>query len=495
MLRMDQVHVIRHKHYIEKMGIRAIAREMGIDRKSVRKYLKETEPNRKECSPRARPVMEVVGPRVDELLEEWKSRTTKKQRVTSPRVHRQLLAEGHQVGERTVREYLAEKRRRGAEVYVPLVHRPGDNAQVDFFEVTVEEDGVMRKAWKLLVRLMHSGRDFVHIYDRCDQLAFLDGHVRAFAYFGGIPHRMVYDNLSAAVKRRAGMLQERELTDAFSALVSYHLFEACFARPGEGHDKGGVESRGKGIRLQHMTPVPQGADLESISSTVMADIESMAAQKPRRDGKSNEELFEADQRALMPLPQVPYEVRKPRAISISRSSTTTIEAVLYSLPERWARLDAMAYIGVGNIRFVCRGEEIYRERAPRPGRMILYRDYLGELSRKPQAVRQVAPELVAELGEPYGGLWRLLERTHGAQKGARVLAGVLGAIGDHGEEVVSAALSTALGEGRMDLLEIRRHLPEQAPILEGQLPAQLRDVHVEAGCASDYDHLLIGAVQ
>jgi transposase len=492
---MDQVHVIRHKHYIEKMGIRAIAREMGIDRKSVRKYLEEPEPKRKACVPRARPVMEEVGPRIDELLEEWKPRTTKKQRVTSPRVHRQLLAEGHQVGERTVREYLAEKRRQRAEVYVPLVHRPGDDAQVDFFEVTVEEDGVMRKAWKLLVRLMHSGRDFVQIYDRCDQLAFLDGHVRAFAYFGGVPRRMVYDNLSAAVKRRAGMFRERELTDAFRALVSYHLFEACFARVGEGHDKGGVESRGKGIRLQHMTPIPQGVDLQSISSTVMADIESLAAQRPRRDGQSTEELFEADKRALMPLPEVPYEARKPRAISISRSSTTTIEGVLYSLPERWARLDAMAYVGACDIRFVCRGEEIYRERVLRPGRMIIYRDYLGELSRKPQAVRQVAPELVAELGEPYGGLWAVLERTHGAQKGAGVLAGVLGAIHEHGEEMVTTALSTALAQGRTDLLDIRRHLPEQAPILEGQLPAQLRDVHVEAGRASDYDYLLIGGVQ
>ncbi len=161
MLRMDQVHVIRHKHYVEKMGIRRIAREMGLDRKTVRKYLEESEPVRKETVPRARPVMSVIGPRIDELLEEWRERTTKKQRVTSPRMHRQLLAEGYEVGERTVREYLAEKRREAAEVYVPLVHRPGDDAQVDFFEVSVEEDGVVRKAWKLLVRLMHSGRDFI----------------------------------------------------------------------------------------------------------------------------------------------------------------------------------------------------------------------------------------------------------------------------------------------------------------------------------------------
>ena len=80
---------------------------------------------------------------------------------------------------------------------MPLVHRPGDEAQVDFFEVTVELGGERRKAWKFLMRLMYSGRDFVRLYDRQDQVAFLDGHVRAFAHFGGVPARIVYDNLAA----------------------------------------------------------------------------------------------------------------------------------------------------------------------------------------------------------------------------------------------------------------------------------------------------------
>lgn len=495
MLRMDQVHVIRHKHYVEKMGIRRIAREMGFDRKTVRRYLSEREPIRKETKPRLRPVMAVVGPRIDALLEEWGPRTTKKQRVTSPRVHRQLLAEGYQVSERTVREYLAEKRRQWAEVYIPLVHRPGEDAQVDFFEVHVEHDGVMRKAWKFLVRLMHSGGDFIHIYERCDQLSFLDGHVRAFQYFGGIPKRMVYDNLTAAVKRRTGLLRERELTDAFRALVSHYLFEPCFARPGEGHDKGGVEARGKGIRLQHMTPIPRGKDLDEISASVLADIEKMAGTRKRRDGNTTAEVLEVDRQALMPLPATPYDARKPTPVSISHSSTTTIEGTLYSLPSRWARLEAMAYVGVRDIRFVCRGEEALREKNRHVDRVILYRDYMRELSRKPQAVRQVAPELISELGHPYGRLWALLESSHGPQKAARVLAGVLGAIHDHGEDVVTCALSTALSEGRIDLLAIRQHLPPQPAVWEGLVPTKLRQIQVEAGSASDYDHLLFGGMQ
>jgi transposase len=467
---------------------------MGFHRKTVRKYLKESKPVRHEGD-RARPILDAVSPRIDELIEEWRTRTTKKQRITSPVVHRQLIAEGYTVGERTVRGYLSEKKREAAEVYIPLIHRPGDDAQVDFFDVTVEEDGIVRKAWKFLVRLMHSGRDFVHIYDRCDQLSFLDGHVRAFAYLGGIPSRMIYDNLTAAVKRRAGMLRDRVLTDAFSALVSHYMFEACFARPGEGHDKGGVEARGKGIRLQHMTPIPKGMDLDEISAMVMAKIEEQAAIRKHKDGKTTAELFETDKKALKPLPETGYDVRKPRSVSISSSSTVTIESSLYSLPERWARLHAMAYIGVSDIRFVCRGDEVLREKVRRNGRVIIYKDYLRELSRKPQAVRQVAPELVQELGEPYGRLWRLLERSHGALKGARIMAGVIGAIHDHGQELVTKALFSVMDSGPVDLLAIHRHLPSEQVNMNVMVPAALRQFHVESGRALDYDRLLNGGVK
>ena len=97
-------------------------------------------------------------------------------------------------------DYWRERRRQRAEVYVPLVHRPGE-AQVDFFEVVVEVGGERRKAWEFLLRLMYSGREFAWLYERCDQLAFLDGHVRAFAHLGGVARRCVYDNLALSRPR------------------------------------------------------------------------------------------------------------------------------------------------------------------------------------------------------------------------------------------------------------------------------------------------------
>ena len=480
MLRMAQVHVIRHKVLVEGLSIRRVAREMGLSRNTVSKYLKEAEPNRRE-EPRRKPVLEGVAPRIDELLIEWAGRTTPKQRITGTRIHRQLREEGYEVGTTTVRTYLREKRRQAAEVYIPLVYRPGDVAQVDFFEVTVEEDETIHKAWKFLMRLMYSGRDFVWLYDRCDQLAFLDGHVRAFAHFGGVPQRAVYDNLTAAVKRRVGV--ERELTDRFHALSSHYLFEPCFARLGEGHDKGGVEARGKGIRLAHMTPIPRGDTLNEIAAALLREVDEAANSKAGRDGRTVVAKFDEEALMLRSLPPAPFDARRVQLVTVNRQALVRLDGVEYSVPSTWARLDVTAHIGVDTIDIHCMGEVVSVKKERRGDRRVTYRHYLKELSRKPQALRQVAPELLDELDEPYRRLWTALSDVHGELEAARVLAKILAVVGDCGEERVAAWLEQAM-KGRPFRAEVA---PTVRPV---KVPAALACYTVGAGCAADYDVLL-----
>jgi hypothetical protein len=382
-----------------------------------------------------------------------------------------------------VRDYLRERRRKRAEVFVPLVHRPGEAAQVDFFEVTVEEGGETRKAWKFVMHLMYSGRDFVMLYERCDQLSFLDAHVRAFAYLGGVPQRIVYDNLSAAVKKITG--SDRKLTERFMALCSHYLFEPCFARPGEGHDKGGVEARGKGIRLAHLTPVPRGETLSEISEVLLREVELAF---------SGEQRFAEERRRLRELPERPFEARRVELVSVSRRSTVRIEGATYSVPSHWASLRATAYIGVEDVRIHCCGQNEIYPRERKGAQKIRYRHYLRELARKPQAVRQVAPELVRELGDPYGKLWEMLVERYGAKEASRVLARIVGALVDHGEEPVAVAFKAALENGRCDLLSLseRIHDPTKRPRFV-EVPEVLSGYRVESGKASGYDLLLLGS--
>ena len=122
MLRLGQVHLVRHKMLIEGKSQRQVARDMS--RNTVKKYVSSSEPKRMELRPRSKPVLERVKPRMDQLLEEWAGRTTAKQRLTGSRLHQELVQEGHQVGVTLVRDYLREVNRRKAEVFIPLIHRP-----------------------------------------------------------------------------------------------------------------------------------------------------------------------------------------------------------------------------------------------------------------------------------------------------------------------------------------------------------------------------------
>jgi transposase len=489
---MDQVHVIRYKVLQEGKSIRSVAREMGFSRNTIRKYLQVSEPVRRESGPRPRPVMAKVAARIEQLLDEWKRRTTPKQRITGTRIHRQLVEEGHRVGITTVRTYLWEKRRRQSEVFIPLVWRSGDAAQVDFFEVTVDLAGVRSKVWKFVMRLMYSGRDFVWLYEQADQLSFLDAHVRAFEHYGAQPARVIYDNLSSAVRRIVGI--ERKLTDRFQALTSHYLFEPCFTRPGEGHDKGGVEARGKGLRLAHLTPIPRGETLQQISRQLLQAVDLSATHRADRSGRIVAERFVEERKQLRPLPPTPFEARRLELLSAGRKCLVRIEGADYSVPSHWKQLPVEARVGVEDIRFSCRGETQVMPKKPQGSRQVRYRHYLPELAKKPQAVRQVAPELVAELGAPYGQLWQLLCDSHGPRKGARVLAGVISAIVRLGEEPVAEAVGAAVEAGHCDLVRLHDRLHPRK-LRQVEVPLKLRGYQVEAASAGDYDWMLQGGGQ
>ncbi len=480
MLGVMDIYALRRKVLVEGKSQRSVAREMGLARDTVRRYLETPTPERQERR-RSSPVMDRVRPRLEQLLEEWAPRTTDKQRITGRRLHRQLREEGYEVGLTLVLAELREWRRRRSEVYVPLVHRPAESAQVDFFEVRVDLGGARHRVWLLLFRLMHSGRDFVRLYERQDQLAFLDGHVRAFEHFGGVPRRMVYDNLAAAVRRV--QFPRRQLSERFAALASHYAFEPNFARPGEGHDKGGVESRGRGVRWQVLTPLPRGDSLDQISEQMQAEVDRLASERVW-------ERFAQEGPLLRPLPAVAFEPRRMQPVSVNRSAMVRLEGAWYSVPERWAGLRVTAWVGVSEVAFQRGAEQVSHPRQRFGGRQVRYRHYLGQLSRKPQALRQVAPELVEELGGPYDRLWTLLEDERGGHEAARALARLLQAAAEHGEERLREALEAGLAEGGFDELAIRRSLAAAQAPDEVTVPERLRGYRVERASVTDYDRLL-----
>ena len=355
---MDQVHVVRHKVLVEGRSQRAVSRELGLARVTVRKYLEEAVPIRAETAPRARPVWDVVGPRVDAVLAESAQWTGGKQQLTATRLHELLVAEGHRVGVTLVKEAVAEWKRQRREVFVPLTYRPGDLAEVDFFEVLVDLDGTRRKAWLFLMRLMYSGRDFAWIYERQDQISFLDGHVRAFAHFDGVPGRIAYDNLRAAVVRIL-VGGERTLTARFAALASHYLLEPCFCRPGEGHDKGGVEARGKAVRRQVLVPIPSAPALETINQMLLARMDARLEAGRDVAGHTIGARFAEETPHFRALP-LPFVAESTTIGTVSPRALVRLEGAVYSVPCRWAGLDLIARIGATTVTIVGRDGHAHR---------------------------------------------------------------------------------------------------------------------------------------
>jgi transposase len=484
---MEEVYVVRHRHLVEGVPIRRLAREMGISRNTIKRYVRGAPPGiGKPRGVPGAPVRDAIKRRVEEILEDAKCWTGGKQRLTAARLHELLRGEGHRIGYTVVKELVHEWRRQRREVFVPLVYKPGDLAEVDFFEVLVDIAGERRKAHMFVMRLMHSGRDFAWRYPRQDQTCFLDGHVRAFAHLGCVPHRVVYDNLRAAVRKML-VGSERELTARFLALATHYLLEAYFARPREGHDKGGVEARGKAIRLQELVPIPSGPDLGAISATLLA----------RLDARTPPERFAAARTAMLPLPSSSFRAaRCLPSVLVSSRSLVKVDGASYSVWSAWARSSVTVYASVDQIEIVMLGDArvVSHPRQPFGGRSVDYRHYLRERARKPQALRQVADELIAALEEPFAAAWRQLVGRHGSKQAARLFAQVLRAIEDRGEREVAQEVAAALATGEPIQLAVRTRVSAAVTIVVEQLPVSLAGVEVLAGAAADYD-VLRGGVQ
>ncbi len=160
-----------------------------------------------------------------------------KQRHTAKRIFERLRDEhGYGGGYTTVKDYVRVRRRQRREMFVPLWH-PAGHGQADFGEAVAVIGGVAQKVHLFVLDLPHSDACFVKAYPGETTEAFLDGHVSAFAFFGGVPRSILYDNTKLAVARILGD-GKRQRTRAFTELTSHYLFAERFGRPGRATTRG-----------------------------------------------------------------------------------------------------------------------------------------------------------------------------------------------------------------------------------------------------------------
>jgi transposase len=254
---VEQFELIRRDHAREGLSVRALAKRHGVHRRAVRQALVSAVPPAKRV-PVDRPAPK-LGP-FRAVIDEWllaDRDAPRKQRHTARRIWRRLVDEhGADVAEVTVRQYVrARKRELGwpvGEVFIPQVHAPGVEAEVDWGEADVVLAGVLTTVHLFVMRASFSGAAFCQASVVETQQAFLELHVQAFEWFGGVFAKIRFDNLKSAVKKVLKGRRRVE-SDRFVALRSHYLFASQFTTPGlEGaHEKGGVEGEVGRCRRSH----------------------------------------------------------------------------------------------------------------------------------------------------------------------------------------------------------------------------------------------------
>jgi len=449
MITVEQKEQIRRAFYIEGKSIRQIQRETGYHRQTIRQALQDSAvPKYKRKGPKSSPVLDPVKPIIDHWLAEDRNKPPK-QRHTAKRIHERLTTEyGFQGAESTIRSYVGRQRKAmRTQVFIPLSYQPGQTGQVDFGEAQVIIAGEQLKAQLFCLRLGYSKQPFVTAVPTQAQEAFFEGHVRAFAFLGGVPRELVYDNLKAAVKR---ILEghNREEQTAFVAFRSHYLFESRFCTPRKGHEKGLVEGLVGYARRNWLVPVPEFASWDELNSYLLEKCSAEGQRKLRGMETTIGEALAQERALLLPLPSRPYPCCKMHPVQPNGFGLVSFKTNRYSVPADhvhealWLR----AYVDKIEITNGHQTLAVHTRCYKREQDILNPLHYLPLLEQRPGAWEQATPiqqwrEHWPEVYDIYlAALRERLSTTQATREFVRILRLHEG----HSEQVIAQALQQAL---------------------------------------------------
>jgi transposase len=407
----------------------------------------------------------------------------RKQRHTARRIHARLVDE-HDLTDitySTVRDYVRTRRPqiwaeagRGVEqAFVPQIHEPGAEAEVDFADLWVVLAGVKTKVFLFTLRLSYSGKAVHRAFATQSQEAFLEGHVAALEALGGVPAVHIrYDNLKAAVSRvlfgRTRVENARWVT-----FRSHYGFDAFYCTPGldGAHEKGGVEGEGGRFRRTHLVPMPQVASLDELNERLAAHDTADDARRIASRAQPVGQDFALEAPLLRPLPAERFETGVTLSARVDRHARITVRQCQYSVPARLIGQRVRVLLrATGLLVFDGRRQVAVRERATVRGTQTLVLDhYLEVLARKPGALPGATALAQARAAGSFSAAheawWAAARAAHGDAGGTRALVEVLLLHRHLPATAVTAGLQAALAIGATSpdvvAVEARRASPGQ----------------------------------
>ena len=394
---MEFIAEIRRRHFVGGESVSAIARDLQLSRPTVRKALKALAEPRYT---RQRQPAPKLGGFVAQL-EQWldiESRLPRRQRRTAARLFEGLQAEGYRGSYDPVQRFVKQWRAgRSAspgvtQAFVPLAFPPGETCQFDWSHEEVELGGTPQTVKLAHFRLAYSRQMFVVAYPRETQEMVFDAHVRAFAFFGGVPTRMVYDNLKTVVDA-IFTGKDRQFNRRFLTLANHYLFEPVACTPESGWEKGQVENQVGNVREWLFTPRLRFAGFAEMNAWLATRCHELAGRRhPAQTSRTVADCFAEEQPLLRPVTAA-FDGYVEQVLRVSGTCLVRIDRNSYSVPAQWAGKVVSARLAADTLRVVAEGQ-VVAEHVRRFGRDQLVCDpwhYLPVLEKKPGALRHGAP--------------------------------------------------------------------------------------------------------
>jgi transposase len=492
---METIGKIRRRRLVQGESISAIARDLGLARNTVKRALRlEGESFEYHRSSQPRPKL---GPFL-ETLEGWlkaEEDLPTRERRTAQRIYEALCVEGYTGTVDTVRRQMrAFERRRHAvsNAFIPQYFAPGEAYQFDFSHEHVEIDGVECVVKLAHLRLCHSRAFFLVAYPRESQEMVFDAHARAFAFFGGVPRRGIYDNLKPAVDA-IFTGKERRYNRRFLVMCNHYLVDPTACTPASGWEKGQVENQVGNVREWLFTPKLRCADLAELNAHLAARCLQLARERnhPEQTSRKIIEVWEEERASLRTMP-VPFDGFAEDTGRISTTCLVNFDRNRYSVECRYAGQVATVRAYAERVvlmrgeqmigdhpRFFCRGHVEYNPW-----------HYVPALERKPGALRNGAP--FKDWNLP-ASMTRLRERLAKHAGGDRQFVEILSMVALYGLDAVTQACAAALDEQVVSseyVVNLLHRAAAPPPVAPLQVPDALK-LKIEPTAHCDrYDQLL-----
>ena len=488
MLKMVTIECIRKARFREGKSIRRIAKELGVSRQSVRKAI-AGEVQRAYTLSQGRPCS-VMDP-YRSLISEWlkcDDDAPGKQRHTARRIYQRLADDyGFTGAESTVRAFVAKLRGSKPEVFIPLTADPGEVAEVDWGKVWATIGGERRQVRLFVMRQRFSGVCFARVYPFEKLEAFLDAHMHAFRWLGGVPRTIRYDNLKAAVVKIL-LGPEREENTRFMALRAHCLFDSIFCAPGKGNEKGAVENGVGYVRRNALVPVPDVALIDEMNESLLTWCE--------RDRGRRSQLWDAERATLLSLPERDFKCSATHLLKVNRLSLVNFERNRYSVPTEYAHSKVRLEAYVDRIEILHKDQLIatHPRQLGRGKDEFLLDHYLDEMQKKKRSVLHAS--VVRALSPVHSEFLRRLNERGPVEY--RKFAEILLLHRQLANSVVEQALARAMELGKYEVSEVH----QLALSISGfpcagkvEVPPQLAAMEISSPDLAAYDSLVGGIVR